>query len=285
MNYSRLFESILIKLGDEEYQVTDRQSKVIKTWLGKKSVVQYDPAWILFKKLKKQKKAWSNAFLNILSEVYNISEEAYYRVNSKLVDLSPSDVKRIIERTLDDVPSSNEVLVPKKLRPLADLSLVINTRINIGRGELVVPFLIKNSYINTINTAYDVSVSGKNWHVKSVPSIQTAIRMGSPRGRGFSDSDIYSRIVSIDMSLGNSIKNLVDLNQTQLSVKMKEWADFEGVSVEDFKKEFNESVISTCLGSAEGVIWYIGNKLIFSRANQLECASITGNRVRVRNKS
>ena len=107
----------------------------------------------IFDKLESQHDSYAKKFSDIFLK---IPEIAMHGVAHSLYELQPKDLKRIIDARRKNIVRVIEI--PEELLDIAETSIVLSSSINIGKGELVIPFIFKNAEINTLNTAYDLKV-------------------------------------------------------------------------------------------------------------------------------
>lgn len=191
--------------------------------------------------------------------------------------LADEDPKALAAEAFGGSPDGT-VTVPKPFLKLAHYRTSMTSGVQVGRGELVVPFLFPNSAVNPEpNAPYDVSIDGQGWHVKE-GSPTSAIRMGSARDKLITNSSVYRWLVRH----GEDPSTFNDLGVQAIAKALPRWLEALGVdSAEELLEMFSKDARKIAIGQAMGILWFNKNTFIFTPKEELYMHSITMGRFRL----
>lgn len=281
-----LIDSVLseaiVNLGDDKYKLSPEQINSLKSWISgdeSKPGLGVTPY---------------NAEENFLSWLSGLPEPLASQVSEKVESAVPKAFQSTVKEILSDIDNFNpqvlfsqsvpasdtgtsEVSVPPELLPLADFKTPGSAGTQIGRGELVIPFLFDNAMVDpAANAPYDVIIDGVGWHVKE-GSPSGGIRMGQAKDKTIAATEIYTRLVRAGANPGD----LGELNQKIFKARLPEWAGLLDMSPEELYDEISTQASAAALGDAGGILWYRGGLLTFTPRNALQLDSTTQGRAKL----
>lgn len=280
---SEAFLSINYDNYDYEYEITDAQADHINIWVKDNQLTEYDPSFLLYNLLKDNEIKYKG-LMDILWKIPNVefgksSKNRFQDLQQFISHLLWINRDKIdqIEDILDKIDNrripNKKIEIPDILTNIADVH--IESPHHIGKGELVILFLFKNSEIFTGLGQYDVSINNKFWHVKNQDP-HVGIRMGAADAKLFNNSKAYLIMRDKDINVSGS-----KVTRAELDDALKEVAS----KTRKGRKQFEDNIVDTALGQAVGIIWYYDNILYFSKRINLEPVSVTqGGRIVLRDK-
>ena len=161
--------------------------------------------------------------------------------------------------------------VPKALIPLAEYRTSTSSGSQVGRGELAIPFMFSDAYVNEGgNALYDVSISNVGWHVKN-GNPESGIRMGSAKTKLFSATEIYKELIWE----GAEPTDFNELNQGLLRSSLRDWSVMLCMSESELYEKMSKQAVNTSVGDAAGIVWYKDGVLTFTEKSDLSLDSTT----------
>lgn len=266
-----VINEIVVKIDDEDYDIPEDKVDQLKTFISKKLGVQkFNPEGYL-EGLKDYPEA-AIEVQSLLKTAYPQDKQLLNVVKKHLSSLYPAEIVAILS---DRRPPTGTVTVPEALYDLAEYRTSSTAGKQIGRGELAIPFLFEDAKLSTAsNDPYDATISGEKWHVKEAkPSI--GVRMGSAKGKSFSDTKIYQQIMQTGIVSPGTLFNVGAADLSKILVQIAGALSSSnaklssGSSVESLYDEISRQVTSASLGEAAGVLWYTNGTFTFTPASEL----------------
>ena len=171
---------------------------------------------------------------------------------------------------------SGAVAVPDIFLPIANYRTSSTAGAQIGRGELVVPFLFSDGEIATGgNALYDVDINGNGWHVKESTNT-SGIKMGSASGK------LITNINTVKTMLSAGIVDISDI--TEMGIRkfrqlLPIWSEKMQMSELELYDLVNEESVANSIGDAKGILWYWKGMLTFNTSDELSIQGTTQGRI------
>ena len=232
-----LIKEELIKLGDDQFQLSPDEVEELKTHLdaemGKKpfdpmkrsgsgdkrkidAIFAEDSDWKNWMKKLGYPEEWEGGEA---PEGVLISPDKMQKLYFSLYELAGSTfAAKYIDHVLDALYSADptalgndlfsldsppeSIEVPSSMTGLADINTAKGggKGSETGRGEFVVPFLFRDGEMGGANAEHDVSIGGTGWHVKELDSMTQSIRLGKNTYAGSPTGDLLKSEVGMKAS-------------------------------------------------------------------------------------
>ena len=217
----------------------------------------------------------------ILNALFGINIEFFGKIEKILDCILDCDPKTFVDACYIGDENNGEFVVPDVLTKLVNLDSKIlqNYSFEIGKLELAIPFLYKDSYWFGKNSIFDVIVNNEYWHIKASRTKNENIRMGSAKYSAYSGSDIQKTMSSEITDKENDVsislnKKIVTKNKSKICEIYKNMDSFQRcLNKEMIEREFTTSNIN-------GVILYVTseNKVYKLPKNSLYAGSASQGR-------
>lgn len=279
-NYIKcILQEVVVKIGNEDYDVPDDKAELLKTYISDTlKIKKFDPDEYLVGLENYPETAIE--IQELLKNSYPQTVTIQNIVKKHLSGMYPAEIAATLS---DRREAGGVVTVPEVLYDLAEFGTPGSAGSQIGRGELVIPLMFVDAKLATAsNDPYDVTMSDQKWHVKEgKPSV--GIRMGSAKGKSFSDTSIYQTLLSVGISPGTlfniGAKDLSSLLvQALAALKTSNIKTAYSNSVDELYDEISRQATSAALGDAAGILWYGNGKFTFTSKDDLGLKYITQGR-------
>lgn len=208
--------------------------------------------------------------------------EYFDRIIESIISQSCEEfLNHLFSCKLDFIESICDIDLPKVMWSLAGINTISGGGTKgreVGRGELVIPFLFKEGSWNSNNSEYDVLISKDFWHVKEIASYGDSIRMGKKTYSGTKVQEILGRLgmssneLSWDGSIDTSLKRNLALIKKEFLPTM---TDID--IVRKIQDMIDDDMRKMAINEARGVCFYLPSKdlLRFVEKEKCYCSGVT----------
>jgi len=235
----------------------------------------------------------------VLGEIYYQAGTSRYlmHVVDKIIINHPSLYEGIFfshDIPGDDDDAHADIEIPDILVPLAEINTISgqgSRATELGKGEMVIPFLFKDAKWQGSNATHDVMIGGFGWHIKEVPRLSSSARMGV---RSYAGSRVQSFLDSLGFSATDLSGGAKGSQETSLALNIDRvlsqmiqqpddhWASMpQGSTFRDASEKIqdalDEDMREKAIGQNSGICLYVPSEkmLYFRGRNLIYCGNVS----------